>query len=583
LKAICYNPYWDKWLEFKNPLQILTAKNLKDVPETIHIAEDSVEKRHIYAIGFVSYEAGCAFDNAASNKTLTNFPYCSFALFENYNEISAPAFNKNYKPDYLFTEDWSISIDKDEYYKRIEEIKHLIAEGETYQVNFTLRLRNRFSGSPEKLFNNLALSQQAEYPFFIEDDNFAICSASPELFFSLKGNKLISKPMKGTAARQPEYFSDITAKELLKKSEKNKAENTMIVDMIRNDMGRIANFNSVKVTDKFCCEQYPTVWQMTSTVESNTTASVSEIFSALFPCASITGAPKINTMKIINKLESTPRKVYTGSIGIIMPNRQAFFNVAIRTAIINKKENTIEYGTGGGIVWDSTPEGEFEEATLKAKVLSQAPWSEFEILETILWKPQNGFFLLERHLQRAENSAKYFKYRYHKDKIVAELNKLEERLQHESGKNFKIRLLIKGNGTFTIESSQLDSMPAKTAVIKLAEKPVENQNIFLYHKTTNRDIYNNLKSGFADIDDVILYNENKEITESTIANIVLKINDKLYTPKISSGLLAGTYRQHLIDSGKIKEKILYIDDLKKADEIFLINSVRKWRKAVFRP
>ena len=373
--------------------------------------------------------------------------------------------------------------------------------------------------------------------------------------------------MKGTVKRGRTTTEDKKLAEWLHSSVKNRAENVMIVDMIRNDLGRIAKIGSVHVPELFAIEKYPTLLQMTSTVQARTDASLDEIFSALFPCASITGAPKVSTMNIIAELETTPRKVYTGSIGYFSPNRKAQFSVAIRTAIIDRESGSAEYGVGGGIVWDSTSADEYSEALLKARVLRER-LNEFSLLETILWTPQDGYFLLEKHIERMRDSAEYFRFSFSKEHIKQHLEKLSAEFPSPQ----RIRILVNRIGEIKTETKefQIQENPFKVC---LSNQPINSSEIFLYHKTTTRNIYPSLFHG---IDDVLLYNENNELTEFTIGNLVVEIDGELFTPPLSCGLLAGTFREYLLETQQIKERVILKDEIQRCTKIFLINSVRKW-------
>ena len=353
------------WLHFTKPYQVFVAETQDDVLPSLRELERLVQANDWYAAGFLSYEAASALDPAHQTRGESEFPYLWFGLYPKPRVVALP------KPEgSKETLDWRPTISGETYHSAIAKIKDHIAEGRTYQVNFTMRLRAEFTGNAWDVFLQLAQSQN-RHAAYIDTGRYAICSASPELFFQLDGNTLTCRPMKGTTIRGRTTEEDLEQSVWLKRSEKNRAENVMIVDMIRNDLGRIATIGSVTVPRLFETERYPTLWQMTSTVRARTDASFSEIFTALFPSASITGAPKVSTMKIIAELESTPRKIYTGTIGYIAPKRQAKFNVAIRTALIDRVLDSAEYGVGGGIVWDSTSTDEHAEALLKARVLTQ--------------------------------------------------------------------------------------------------------------------------------------------------------------------------------------------------------------------
>jgi len=342
-------------------------------------------------------------------------------------------------------------------------------------------------------------------------------------------------------------------------------------------MGRVARYGSVCVPNLFAVERYPTVWQMTSTVKAQTDASVNEIMAALFPCASITGAPKSRTMEIIAELEDTPRRIYTGCVGFIAPNRRAQFNVAIRTVWVDRKTAKAEYGVGGGIVWDSESGAEYEECQTKARVLTEdRPL--FSLLETILWTPDAGYFLLDYHVRRLFASALYFDYPADLNEIQAELVALAASLPPEP---HRVRLLVDKKGAITTQFFPLaNQVPVEPAQIKLSPHPIDSRNPFLYHKTTQRQVYETAQASCPNCDDVLLWNERGEITETCIANLVVELGGRLITPSVKSGLLAGTFRDWLLGRREIEERIITIEEVKQAPKIFLINSVRKWREAV---
>ncbi|MEA3428974.1 MAG: chorismate-binding protein, partial [Thermodesulfobacteriota bacterium] len=317
---------------------------------------------------------------------------------------------------------------------------------------------------------------------------------------------------------------------------------------------------------------YPTLWQMTSTVTAKTKAGLSEILTALFPPASITGAPKTRTMQIIAELETTPRQIYTGSIGFISPDRKMQFNVAIRTVLIDKIKGQAEYGVGGGIVWDSTETIEFEECQTKAKILTER-LPDFSLLETILWTPENGYYLLQQHLARLKDSAVYFSFSADIDAIRDKLFSLTSAFPFTA---HKVRLLVTKDGGVTCKPEVLQhSTAAYIQRVCLAKSPIDSSNLFLYHKTTNRCVYDQALAACPGYDDVILWNEKGEVTESCIANIVVELDGELYTPPVQCGLLAGTFRDWLIKQNKVREKVIKLKDFARSPHIYLINSVRK--------
>jgi len=470
------------------------------------------------------------------------------------------------------TLDWQPTVDSETYKAAITQIRKHIAEGRTYQVNYTMHLQTAFTGNAWDLFLHLVQSQN-NHAAYVDTGRYAICSASPELFFQLEGDAITCRPMKGTVKRGRTTIEDEEQSEWLKNSAKNRAENVMIVDMVRNDLGRVAEIGSVCVPELFATERYPTLWQMTSTVTARTNASLTDIFSALFPSASITGAPKVSTMKIINALETSPRRVYTGSIGYISPQRKATFNVAIRTALIDREAQQAEYGVGGGIVWDSTGVDEYDEALLKAHVLTkQHP--QFSLLETMLWTPEAGFYLLDKHLARVVDSANYFDISISKEKLDEYLNRISSKFTSAQ----RVRLLLDQSGI--LESEVVPFQPTQmdqSLNVCLAKEPINSGNVFLFHKTTQRDVYESALSDFSGADDVLLYNELGELTEFTIGNLVVELDGKLFTPPISCGVLSGTFRTHLLETGQVVERTIPIQQLKDCTSIFRVNSIRKWQ------
>lgn len=559
------------WLYFRQPLEIISTTDPARVRPLLNQIEQSVNRHGLYAAGFLTYEAAPAFDPAFQVHPPSTLPLLWFGLYH----LPLPADLPLLKPDAFTLGQWQPAIDQAAYNIALGKIKHHISQGETYQVNYTLRLRANFSGDPQGLFGRLVDSQRSEYAAYIDTGAAVICSASPELFFRRDGPVVTAKPMKGTAARGRTWLEDEQQIDRLRHSLKNRAENVMIVDMVRNDMGRIAAAGSVWVPHLFDVERYPTLLQMTSTVAARSNASTTEIMAALFPCASITGAPKVRTMEIIHQLEPEPRGIYTGCIGYIAPNHQAQFNVAIRTVVIDQTSGVAEYGVGGGIVWDSDQGQEYEECRLKAKVLTETR-PDFELLETMLWEPAVGYFLLAEHLHRLAESARYFSIPINYSHLQHQLDALAASFDRPH----RVRVLLAPNGNITTQAVALDWPPVqKRWRVAIARQPVDAYDIFLFHKTTYRQIYTTAREAQPNYDDIILWNEQGQITEATIANIVVQFGDDLVTPPIGCGLLGGTYRAHLLAQKVIRERIITLDELKHSNRIYLINSVRKWIEA----
>ncbi|MBN2684055.1 MAG: chorismate-binding protein [Pontiellaceae bacterium] len=594
-----------RWLHFSEPVKVLQTERVEEVLPMLHEAEAS----GLFCAGFISYEASSAFDSALKTRESEGFPLLCIGLFH------TPKVLERIEKEPCATYDvgeLTPSVSKAEFVDAIEQIRERIAEGATYQVNYTYRLDGTFAGDAWAFFCALVDGQKADYAAFVDTGGFAVCSASPELFFTLSGGQILSRPMKGTARRGRTFAEDVQLAEALKASQKDRAENIMIVDMIRNDIGRIAEPGSVETLSTYDVEKYPTVWQMTSTVQgkiyyedtkitqdfpqgcpaalcsSYLRGGLVRIMKSLFPCASITGAPKAKTMEIIRSLETSPRKIYTGSIGFLTPQGEACFNVAIRTALIDRARGTLEYGVGGGIVWDSEADAEYEETLTKARILTQ-PRPEFQLLETMLWEPEHGIFLQNEHVQRLAKSAAYFD-------VPLELNAIQTALEQATADldgPCRIRLLVSRDGAFEVQRFPMelggDRLPngpptsrREVPIIKVAlsPNPVDSHDVFLFHKTTHRTVYELAKAARPDCDDVILWNERGEVTESAIANVVIEKDGRLLTPPVECGLLGGTFREHLLKNGALEEGVVTRDDLRAADKIYLINSVRRWQQGI---
>lgn len=563
--AVVYDAAERQWLLFQDPIRIHVAANLESVVRVFRTVEHEVAVNGLYAAGFVAYEAGPALDSALAARPDGIFPLLWFGIYRKPEKIFFPSLSQGDQ----ITIPWEPSVSENEYRHSFRRIKEYIRAGDTYQVNYSFRLRGPFSGDPWKLFVRMVHAQHHGYGGFVNIDSWAVCSASPELFFALEPGNLVSRPMKGTASRGRWHAEDLRQAAWLANSEKNRAENVMIVDMVRNDMGRICTNSNVTVPGLFDVEQYPTLWQMTSTVACKTRANITDTFAALFPAASITGAPKVRTTAIIAELENAPRRIYTGSVGFLSPGGRAQFNVAIRTVLVDKTSGEAEYGVGGGIVWDSENNDELQECYTKAQVLvEQQP--DFALLETILWTPANGYFLLDRHLARLADSAVYFSRSVDLAPIRSELNGLARDLP---SRPFRIRVLLSKDRKPLFEACPVEPLPDPYR-LRLAQGPINSRDPFLCNKTTNRTVYEQAMAASHDNDDVLLWNEREEVTESCVANVVVEMDSKLLTPPVQSGLLAGTYRAYLLDQHRIVEEIIKVQDLGRCSRIFLINSVR---------
>jgi len=546
---------------FGAPQRVLVAHRPDEVLGVLAAVEREAAAGHI-AAGFVAYDAAPAFDSALVAHRDPALPLAWFAIY-----VKAP--RAEGLPQHGLTPelDWNSDLAAPAYRSTLDRIRAWIAAGDTYQVNFTFPMRARFAGDAHALFGALAAAQPTDFGWFIDTGDVAILSVSPELFFRLDGNRIHCQPMKGTAPRGLSFEDDAHRARVLQQSGKERAENVMIVDMVRNDLGRIAESGSVRVASLFDAQRLDTCWQMTSTVEATTNASLPDIFRALFPSASVTGAPKVRTMQIIRELELAPRGVYCGAIGIVGPGRRAEFSVAIRTVTVDRAQGQAVYHVGSGVTWDSAPHAEFEECRLKAAVLTHRR-PEFDLLESLRW--DNEYWLLEGHLRRLQRSAEYFGFAFD----AAAIRQALSRFEHDLDVPAKVRLTLSREGRVHIEAAPLGEIIAWR--IALAAEPVESSDVFLYHKTTHRTAYDRAHALCPDADDVILWNERRELTESLRANIALRLGEEWFTPPIASGLLGGVFREHLLREGALRERVLTLDDLDTADELRLINSVRGW-------
>ncbi len=586
--AFLFDAVQQKWLLFSSPTAIYTTNKREEIESLLETIEKEVTEEKLYAVGFLSYEAAAAFDPAMlpvmPQVSSSSFPLLWFAIYQQ-PQIVSPSVLTCYPETIELC--WQPSITEQQYYQALKKIKSYIQSGYSYQVNYTFHLEsvldNVLKNVPQSLFSWRLFSQiihnQAKcYGAFLQSKEWIVASASPELFFQLHKDRLYSRPMKGTARRGLSFLDDRQKREELQNSVKERAENIMIVDMVRNDLSKIGKDVSVKSGDLFRLECYPTLWQMTSEVTCRSDAGLVDIFKALFPPASVTGAPKIETMKIIAQLEGRPRQIYTGTIGFLAPGRRAQFNVAIRTLLIERQKKKVSYGIGSGITWDSVIESEWAECRSKAQIIRQVS-PQFSLLETILWTVWEDYFLLEYHLQRLRESAIYFGYPLDEKKIKLTLAQLSKQFRADTCKvRLKVRLLVDREGNIDCQYSPWQQ-PKPSLQLCLGNAPIDSTDPFLYHKTTWRKTYEEARRACPQYDDLLLWNSRGELTEASIANVVVEQEGRLYTPPLSCGLLGGTYRAALLDRGEIEEKVIPIEDLQKCSRIYLINSVYKWLPA----
>ena len=601
--AILRTPFAGPWRRFSFPDKMLTAKTVEDVPRLLERVDAAVRKG-MYAAGYVTYEAAAAFGLPAPAAAAGPLPLACFGIFSPDNVETLGRFPAEGVSE---TGEWQPTISHEDYLAAVARIKEYIAAGDTYQINFTFRLRAPFRGDPRGLMADLYAAQAGPWSAFIDTGTHAICSASPELFYIRNSERLECHPMKGTAARGWWPAQDTARGEALQRSEKNRAENVMIVDMVRNDLGRVARTGSVIANPLFAVARYPLQWQMTSRVTADAPdATLQDLFAAMFPSGSVTGAPKHSAMRIIRELESTPRGIYTGAIGYVSPHGRSHFSVAIRTVVVDRKERTAEFGVGSGVVWDSVDRDEYDECLIKAAMLTRtgfgfrAPGSrfsvpgsnhdrvpayitgerpDFQIVETIRWTRSEGFALLERHLDRMCASAACFGFPADRAELRTALDDAVIDLRGTA----KVRLLLSCDGTLACEALDLSALPDAPLRVMLTPTPIDKANLFLFHKTTRREVYEAAKASRPDADAVILWNAAGEVTEATDFNVVVEIDGRKVTPPLECGLLPGIQRADLVERGEIVERRVTVDELRAAKRIWLINSVRGWVDAELVP
>lgn len=569
--VVCRLPDSKQWGIFSEPVKLLSCTKTEDVKNTLDELEKALSQGH-YAAGFISYEAGAAFDAAFPKRPLDDFPLLWFGIYDKAPEIFDPPREE------IFTAcgDLQPELSEAEYHAAIGKILDNIKAGNIYQVNFTFRLRGGKTDDPWRLFQALFIRHPMPYAAFINTGETQIVSLSPEMFLERKGTKLFNSPMKGTIKRSRDPLKDSTNAGFLKTDPKNTAENLMIVDMVRNDLGRVCTPDSIYVDPLFHVDSYATLHQMTSTVhgEIKPETNFSEIIRAVFPAASITGAPKIAAMQRIHKLEKSPRKIYTGSIACIYPNRDFCMNVAIRTLVCS--EDATELGIGGGIVYDSGKNAELEEALLKSKFIHAAE-PDFKILETMLF--ENSIKDLDEHLSRMAKSAEFFNFKFDKEEAEKFVSNRINGLERGASGKSRIRLMLNFKGELELQSFLMTTKGWGTdsAEIKLSETHTSSSDTFLRHKTTRREFYNGqfhdaLDEGY---DEVIFTNERGEVTEGAISNIFIQTQDgSWYTPPLDCGLLPGIWRAETFRKLNAGEKVLYVEDLQNAKQIIIGNSVR---------
>lgn len=574
-------------LLFTAPDEVLTARMLDEVGPLL-IAIEAAVADGCFLAGYLGYEAGYAFE-AFEPVAIQDPPLAWFGVYERPHVLEPAAVDRFWEeldatPPAL--RDVQFSIERSDYLDAIASIKRHIREGNVYQINYTGKVTFDVSGEPWAFYRALRGQQRVPYGAFINTGAAQVLSCSPELFFRRDGDRIATRPMKGTVRRGRTTDEDRALQRWLAHDEKSRAENLMIVDLLRNDLSVCCTPGSVTVPALFATEPYETLIQMTSTVEGRLRPGVgyADLFRALFPCGSVTGAPKIRAMQIIRALEEAPRGVYCGTIGYIGPDDEAAFNVAIRTAVM--RDGRGEMGVGSGIVWDSDAETEYEECRLKTRFLEnvasdaageEAP--DFELIETMRWE-EGSIALWDRHVARIRDSAAYFGFPFDAERMRQVIARRTASL--DATQPYKVRCTLDRHGDFAVTVQPIAASSEEPLRLTVAKRRVDPGDPFRYHKTTRRALYEAAyqQARDAGCDEALLLNRRDEVTEGTRTNVFIEQDGQLYTPPVSCGLLNGVYRRHVIDTRpEAGERVLTLEDVRRADAIYLCNAVREWQRA----
>jgi len=558
------------------------ARSVSEIVEVVPLLESAEEhaRRGLWVAVVLTYEAGAAFDVAFPRRQpQPGLPLAWTAAFRTREQVAPLT-----PPPSSVVADISRRGGSEWFMNGVSTCRDLIAQGSAYQINLTDRFDGRLVAAPFDLYRSMATAQGGQFNAYIDLGEHVVVSASPELFLRVDGDVVTARPMKGTAPRAARSEEDERVGRELVESVKDRAENVMIVDLVRNDLSRVSGHRGVRVPALFSAERYETVWQLTSTVQADVAPSLSivDVLRATFPSGSVTGAPKVAAMRFIDAIETAPRGVYCGAIGVIEPNGSsvgrpaATFSVAIRTAVIDKSSGVVEFGAGGGVTWGSDPRLEDAELESKAVVLTTCR-PEFRLLETL--RVQDSVARdLDAHLDRMAASAGYFGFEW--DLGEARHACATAAAGSSSGDAHRMRILLSRAGHVDVELDRLEPAPGASVRLALAPFSVRADDVFCCHKTTNRALYERVAGDHPDADDVVLANERGEITETCRANLLYRLRDRWFTPPLSSGGLAGIARQRSIESGDVGERVLMLDELDDADEFAVVSSLRGRRSAV---
>ncbi|GAA4519784.1 aminodeoxychorismate synthase component I [Brachybacterium paraconglomeratum] len=561
-------------LQFGRAERVVSAYRPEEVRGALAAVQDAVVGG-AWAFGMVAYEAAAGLDSTARVRApQEGLPLVWFGITDAPDEQVLPLTTGEGFEVSPWVPDWSAA----EHAQRVEAVRAAIAEGESYQTNLTTRLRSTFRGDAFGLYGELAHRQRGGHHTFLDLGRYTVVSASPESFLHWEDGLLRTAPMKGTAARGRTPEADAAGREALLASEKDRAENVMIVDLLRNDLAKVCEAGSVQVTELLAAEKYPTVWQLTSRIQGRMREEVGlvEVFEALFPCGSITGAPKLSTMGLIAELEDAPRGAYCGAIGYLAPgpSPRARFSVAIRTVVIDGADGSAVYGAGGGITWASTPAAEYEELLIKAAVLPTGTREPFALLETLAVLDGEAQHL-GAHLERMLASAAHFGIPARR--AVIEADALAAAAETEG--DLLLRLALRRDGSLEVSSRPLTAPPGPVRLVLDTVRTSFPIGLSA-HKTTVREHFAAAKARHPGAEDVVLLGEHGRAVETTSATLAARIDGLWCTPPMADGCLAGVGRQLALERGELVERPLSAEGVRGAEELAVLSSARGWRRAV---